>query len=511
MKCLTIIIISFLLTYKVNAQWLYQNTNIDGSNTEIFFTDSLTGYIGGYSYFGVDDYILKTIDGGENWNKYSIIGNPTSIFFINDSVGFCSTYSDNYIYKTTDRGFNWNVVYSDSLSIWSIYFINDSLGWAVGGDFWTKGLILKTSDQGNNWQRILLPTTNSLKAIKMLNDSIGYIVGGHPSKIWRTGDGGNNWSLILEDAPSNSFQFLNDISFLNDSIGLAVGSKLFETSNGGDNWQELRLPVLGYHSISNYGDKCWITARGFNYSHILYTSDYGLNWIPIISPIHAYNSFFINDTLGWFCGIGYNVLKTNSGGLTTINNPSIPNLVHPAQNEINVDIPVEFEWTEQNYCYFQIQICNDSLFNYPIVDTLLIENKIFVDSSHLNPHTNYFWKVKSSNIAGISDWSNVRTFTTGIVLGIQDEINLSEFTLKQNYPNPFNPSTNISFSITKRTNVTLTVYNILGQVVNVLLNKEINPGEYKLKFAPDNLSSGIFIYQLKTSTGIISKKMIYIK
>ena len=508
MKRLTIIIITFLLTFKVSAQWIYQNTNIDGSNTAIFFTDSLTGYLGG-TYIN-NDYILKTTDGGANWIEYPIIGHPTSLFFVNRDTGYCSTSYDHYIYRTTNGGENWGIIYSDSLPILDIYFLHDSLGWAVGGEFWTTGLVLRTTDYGNSWQRMLFPTMNGITSIKMLNASTGYIIGGYPSKIWKTENGGDFWSLVFQDSNS-TFLLSNDIAFLTDSIGFAVGSKLFKTSDGGENWEGLILPVLGYRSIFNYNDKCWITASGFNYSHILYSSDYGLNWIPINSPIHAFNSFFINDTLGWFCGIGYNVIKTYSGGLTTINNPSIPNLVHPAQNEINVDIPVEFEWTDQNYCYFQIQVCNDSIFNSIIVDTILIENKIFVDSSYLNPYTNYFWRVRSSNIAGISDWSDIGKFTTGIVLGVSDKTIFSEFSLDQNYPNPFNPSTYITFNLTERTGVTLIIYNLLGQVISVLMNEEKNPGEYEIKFTPNNISSGVFIYQLKTSTGVINKKMIYIK
>ena len=506
-----LLIITVFLSISINAQWIYQNTNINGVNTEIFFIDSLTGYIGGNTAFGVDEYILKTTDGGSNWIKYSLMGNPTSIFFINSDIGFCTTQGQNHIYKTVNAGATWEVNYSDSLSIWNIYFFNDTLGWAVAGDFWKEGIVLKTTDQGNHWQQNFLSTMNSLRAIKMLNASVGFIVGGHPSKIWKTENGGNNWYLIFQDPPGISVEYLNDIAFLNDSIGFAVGSKLLKTSDGGEHWEELTLPIVIYYSVATYNNKCWIIAQGFNYSHILFTNDYGLNWIPIISPILSQKSYFINDTLGWFCGYGNNVLKTYSGGLTTITYPSIPNLIHPNQNQINVHIPVEFEWTEQNYCYFQIQVCLDSIFSFPIFDTLLIENKIFADSSYLNPFTNYFWRVRSTNIAGTSEWSDIGKFTTSTVLGVSDKTILPEFSLSQNYPNPFNPFTNIFFKITKRTKVTLTIYNLLGQIISVLINEEKSPGEYETIFTPSNISSGVFIYQLKTSSGVLSKKMVYIK
>lgn len=85
------------------------------------------------------------------------------------------------------------------------------------------------------------------------------------------------------------------------------------------------------------------------------------------------------------------------------------------------------------------------------------------------------------------------------------------FSLYQNYPNPFNPETNIVFSISKMTGVTLTVYDILGRVIKVLVNDRLDSGKYNIKYRPTNISSGLLFYQLKTSDNIITKKMMYIK
>ena len=60
--------------------------------------------------------------------------------------------------------------------------------------------------------------------------------------------------------------------------------------------------------------------------------------------------------------------------------------------------------------------------------------------------------------------------------------------LFQNYPNPFNPSTNITFTIADRTKVTLTIYNILGQIIKILVDEEKNPGEYKINFKREEYS-----------------------
>jgi len=95
----------------------------------------------------------------------------------------------------------------------------------------------------------------------------------------------------------------------------------------------------------------------------------------------------------------------------------------------------------------------------------------------------------------------------------------TDFALLQNYPNPFNPSTKIEFRTPKAGFVTLKVYDILGREVSILINEELNPGNYKVDFNSSGLSSGIYFYTLQVgdpsaSSGqnfISTKKMILLK
>ncbi len=86
-----------------------------------------------------------------------------------------------------------------------------------------------------------------------------------------------------------------------------------------------------------------------------------------------------------------------------------------------------------------------------------------------------------------------------------------DYSLSQNFPNPFNPSTKISFSIPEREFVSLKVFDILGEEVATLVNKELDAGKYEVDFDGKSLSSGIYIYQLRTKGFINSRKMLLIK
>ena len=85
------------------------------------------------------------------------------------------------------------------------------------------------------------------------------------------------------------------------------------------------------------------------------------------------------------------------------------------------------------------------------------------------------------------------------------------FALSQNYPNPFNPTTKINYSLTKSSQVSLKVYNILGQQVAVLINGFRNAGNYEITWDASNLPSGVYIYRIEAGDQVISKKMTLLK
>jgi hypothetical protein len=90
----------------------------------------------------------------------------------------------------------------------------------------------------------------------------------------------------------------------------------------------------------------------------------------------------------------------------------------------------------------------------------------------------------------------------------------SEYKLINNYPNPFNPSTTIKFTIASALGggfTILKVYDILGNEVATLVDKELPAGNYEMEFDAGNLSSGIYFYQLKVGSFIQTKKMVLLR
>jgi len=96
--------------------------------------------------------------------------------------------------------------------------------------------------------------------------------------------------------------------------------------------------------------------------------------------------------------------------------------------------------------------------------------------------------------------------------GVEIELNpIHNYELHQNYPNPFNPITTIKYEIPIPGFVSLKVFDVLGNKVVTLVEEEIQPGQYKVDFNGNGVTSGIYFYQLKVGNYIQTKKMMVIK
>jgi hypothetical protein len=86
-----------------------------------------------------------------------------------------------------------------------------------------------------------------------------------------------------------------------------------------------------------------------------------------------------------------------------------------------------------------------------------------------------------------------------------------EFTLNQNYPNPFNPTTQIEYSVPFRGQVSLKVFNLLGQIVMSLVDGVQEAGNYSAEFNGTDLRSGVYFYRLEAGDVSLTKKLVLIK
>ena len=106
---------------------------------------------------------------------------------------------------------------------------------------------------------------------------------------------------------------------------------------------------------------------------------------------------------------------------------------------------------------------------------------------------------------------NTVTFFENTESGIEDEQNPSSFILYNSYPNPFNASTTLTLQIANTSDVKISIYNILGEEIQILFDGKLNYGKYSYKFENNSLSSGIYIASFKINNKFYTHKLCLIK
>jgi len=115
----------------------------------------------------------------------------------------------------------------------------------------------------------------------------------------------------------------------------------------------------------------------------------------------------------------------------------------------------------------------------------------------------YQYRLKQIDTDGSFEYSEIIEVQFGVVP--------TKYVLEQNYPNPFNPSTVISYSIPTASNVSVKVFDVLGNLITTLVNQNQEAGNYKIYFNAGELSNGIYFYKIQAGSFIDIKKMLLLK
>jgi len=329
---------------KLTSGWYQQYfPNLNGSTIkDMTFLDSLTGFAITTTNSSVQAYILKTTNGGDNWNIVHTYFPPstgtilTGIMFANNAIGYAST-SYHEFFKTTNAGENWSNISEPPWSIDGLYVLNtDTLFAASSSPF--GGGVFRSTNGGYNWQIIwnIGGGSGNPEKIYMVNKDLGFTQDeGASTFMKRTTNGGFNWTEI----PGEKFK---DIKFSDSNTGWKVYSSIKKTTDGGLNWFVQQTPNITT-SFTNKADLCvlnkdtvWMVGAYYNNGGVIFkTTNGGTNWgyqIPNTTyPVTSlYNIDFVDSKHGWaFVIYGTNNLlfHTKVGGndttiFTGINNNS---------------------------------------------------------------------------------------------------------------------------------------------------------------------------------------------
>jgi photosystem II stability/assembly factor-like uncharacterized protein len=298
---------------------------------------------------------------------------------------------------------------------------------------------------------------------------------------------------------------LNAISF-NGVNGVCTGTNgtLLFTTNGGLNWTTavdgFLTTFYGIHMVS----ATTALACGVNTIFqplIARTTNGGANW--------SYSVFYLNSNEGNLRGVHF---INPSEGFTVSN-------VWNGQGGISLTTNGGVNWTTQLFTNSLngVDFTGNTGYAVGFTGTVLKTTDKGVNWTPQTSNTSAILRnvdfVDSLNGYAVGDGGVIIKTTNGgitAITPISSEIPNS-FMLYQNYPNPFNPSTSIKFQIPKSGFATLRIYDALGMEIYTLINEQLNPGIYDVKWNASSYPSGVYFYRLTSGNFTDTKKLIFAK
>ncbi|CAN5536917.1 hypothetical protein BH10BAC5_BH10BAC5_05580 [soil metagenome] len=342
-------LLSFVFILIINSsvssqtQWTRQITPVSTNLTRIIFIDTLKGWAAGDS-----GHIIHTTNGGTNWiaQSTSVPLKIDDLFFLNTSTGWALSndyLGGTYIFKTTNAGANWNFSrFSDSTHFFStIFFNNINTGFLAGNE----GVILKTTDSGNNWLQCSVDSSlfyrYPIQKITFYNDRIGTASGGTfdiQGVIWQTTNSGLNWvSHGLGGEPIARVKYLDSFNIIGIGGDHEFGASKVQSTDGGRNWSYVLLGLFGQgYSIEDRNVSELFVPLGYAQAFAK-SVDGGRNWTSISTPDSAeiYDIVFKDEIHGWCCGTNGRVYQYNNVVSINTLSSSVPDNFHLYQNYPN--------------------------------------------------------------------------------------------------------------------------------------------------------------------------------
>jgi photosystem II stability/assembly factor-like uncharacterized protein len=395
-------------------------------------------------------------------------------------------------------------------SLRGVSFADVNTGMVVGYD-----AILRTTNGGTRWENIYpLSYTQYLGAVILFDANHGIVFGVNYNTGYmsRTTDGGLSW-IFDHTSDLDLVKDLNAVCFSDDSIGTFVGyfggtglyyGLIYRTYNGGATWIKQRgsfydMPIL--NDVSFF-DRFNGTVVGWNWNGekgaIYHTTDNGTTWTAQIGGTFdkLFGVHMFDNNRAVAVGLNGTILLTTDGQGT---------------------------WIKQT------SGTNNDLYgiSFPNADTgfAVGSNGTILRSTDGGTH----WTAQASGTSStlrrvcftngrtgtaVGDNGTILRTTTGGLVSVKDD-NISnvpyQFRLYQNYPNPFNPMTTIRFSIPTGGTVSLAVYNVIGELVTLLVYNHREKGTYTEVWNATALSSGIYICRLAFNGNVATQKMLLLK
>ncbi len=441
--------------------WQQINNGLNNSQAKSVLEILVDGEV---IYAATVDGIYKSTDQGELWTKKSngITIGPGALYEFCESIFkyknnlFTGAY--NGIYRSSDNAENWTLTNATGEGVIAKNFVShNGLIFAARESInFPNGYL--SADSGIAWNPL---TSISMPTITFFSEP-GKLWAGTIAGVRLSTNNGTSWEIrnngLTSDPYSSSIIRINGSLITSLKFG---GSGMFRSTNDGLNWEDFSdgLPFLNsIEKLIVYNNKI-IAAT----SNGLWQRD--VSQVPVELTSFSVSASGGNVHLSWSTS-------------TETNNQGFEILCSETSNEV--------KWEKIGFVAGRGTTTEPQLYSYSDED-------IYGDLKYRLKQIDYDGSFQYSNIVEINSLAGL------------------SFELNQNYPNPFNPSTRINYSISIQSHVILTVYDMLGNEIAILVDEFKPAGTYIVEFNAASLPSGMYFYTLNAGEFTETKKMILLK
>ena len=356
--------------------------------------------------------------------------------------------------------------------------------------------VYSTTDVGNPWFNIGFQNRLVFDVITSGQYILAATEGTGPG-VFRSSDHGNTWLESTGISNMSVRAFAKNSSFV---FACTWGGGIFRSSDDGASWQSVGLTNGGFRSIYSAGETIFCGA-----DKIYFSTDNGTSWIERQLPwpsgdtwcFHYNNGILYAGDIGLYSSTDMGNTWQLKYGITFDSQGNV------IDSKIIKDILSYQNILIASVAGNSIMVSYDGGDNWSDFSEGLMTDWTFAGLA-----------IKEPNIWALRDYfGNAYMRPLSDVTSVQnnDPKIISDFILYQNYPNPFNPSTKISWQSPVDSWQTLKIYDVLSNEIATLVNEEKPAGSYEVEFNATKYTSGVYFYQLRSGSYLVTKQMMLLK